>query len=131
MNARECRSDCARWLHKIEADIIEVAAHKHIYTELREIVLKNPRLHGRSAFWTYLVETYGHYVAAAVRRQVKIDRRAASMARVLKHLAETPNAIAREWFVARFANASLLRTSRCAGGGPPNKRLQPSAPVRS
>lgn len=93
MNLADYRSVWAKWLHAIQGDVIELANHRHLYTELRNTVATNPRLHGENVLWAYLVTTWAHYAAAAVRRQVKINNNAASMARLLKEISETPKAI--------------------------------------
>jgi AbiU2 len=88
-----------RWIGKpIHADVITMNHRRQIWRGLGEVI----RDHGSlpdSAFWQYYIDIYAATQAMAVRRQGDLDRRVASLARLLSQIAKHAELVTPEWWI--------------------------------
>lgn len=85
------------WMDVIIGELSMLLVYRHLFLQLREMALANPSVRDiPSVFWPYVGDTYAHYVAAAIRRQAKVESDSISLARLLRDIGREPAFILRE-----------------------------------
>jgi hypothetical protein len=98
--AEDTRAKWHRWLEIILAELQDALVYRHLFREVREIVLANATLVDTpSIYWAAWFDTYVHYGASAIRRQLKDSDESISLARLLRELVEHPTLLSREWYL--------------------------------
>jgi len=91
-----------RWLAGIRGEVEYMLHSRMMYTKFWGIIEANPRIKGPNAFYAWLNTMYAGYTAVAVRRQLDMDSRTVSMARLLTDVSGHPAALSRERYLGLF-----------------------------
>ncbi len=98
--AEDTREKWQHWLGIILAELQDALVYRHLFREVREIVLANGTLADTpSVYWAAWFDTYVHYGASALRRQLKNSDESVSLARLLRQIADQPTLLSREWYL--------------------------------
>jgi hypothetical protein len=73
--------------------------NRAVYREVGDIVRANSSL-PPSSFFTFLADTYATTQSIAVRRQSEVGSRVVSLGRILTEIADDPERLTREWYLA-------------------------------
>jgi len=95
------------WLKIVHDDIMQLIVKRNIFWELQEIIKANSELHKPSSFYKYLGDTYIAYISIGIRRQIKIDKKSISFARLLTELSETPSILSRKYYVSLYHGSAV------------------------
>ena len=98
-----------KWLKVVRGDIQQLLIKQNIFWEVQEIIRTNGELHKPSSFYRYLGDTYVAYISIGIRRQIKIDKRSISFARLLTELAGTPALLSRKYYVRLYEGSFVER----------------------
>lgn len=85
---------CA-WLETIERDVEMVFMYRRIFSETKDIVEKNERIDLSNPFFSLFSITYMDSSVMGIRRQLKIDPKSISLARLLTEIAHHPELVTR------------------------------------
>jgi hypothetical protein len=101
----QTREKWSEWLAQIRQEVYDLHLNHHVFHRVRRFGLENPAFRekaalGTNVFWVFLHHVFTHYAAMAVRRQCEIDKQVVSLGRLLNELAESPEFIRRDEFVA-------------------------------
>jgi hypothetical protein len=92
-----------RWgeqILKIHEHIMEALVSRRIHNEVGSLLHANPRLwRDNNSFYVWIASTYEDSALMAVRRQVDVDARSISLARLLKEIIGCSQVLSRERFV--------------------------------
>ena len=91
-----------KWMKVIHDDIQQLVMAKHEFSEIRELINNNSKLHKPNSFYSYLSKTYATYVSVGLRRQIKINSQSISFARLLKEMVESPSTFSRKYYVGLY-----------------------------
>jgi AbiU2 len=87
----------------IHEEIMYALVSRRVHNEVAEILRANPRLSRDSnSFYMWMASTYEDSILMAVRRQVDVDVRSISVARLLKEIIGCPHVLSRERFVEQI-----------------------------
>jgi hypothetical protein len=117
-----------RWLDgRILDEINGMGFMRVVYRNVTEIVTENDDL-PNSAFWDYFRETYAISQSIAVRRQAESSSRVHTLGRLIREIADSPDAVTRGSWLARG------RSELDAGGfdryaSADGSQLDPAIPV--
>ena len=106
------------WYDSMEAihkSISQLLGDVKVFHEMRDIILGNPDLPKSHRFYNYLFDSYISHVLMCIRRQIKIDKRSISFARLLKEISDNPH--------PQKLSRSVLRPS---SGGPVSPQWKPA-----
>jgi hypothetical protein len=92
------RARWREWDKRIMGQVIVLHEYRRVFHEIRMMTEANAVLQSGNLFWEVLRVTYAHYVAAAVRRQVKSDGESVSLMRLLRSIRARPKEISRETY---------------------------------
>jgi hypothetical protein len=90
------------WMDVIKAELHDLVVAKHVFHGVQSLIRANPALHQPSSFYDYLAQTYVSHVVIGVRRQIKSDKQSISMARLLEELVDSPQSMARSYYVGLY-----------------------------
>lgn len=87
-----------RWFETVTDEIKRLLYYKHIFWEVQTIINSNSELQRPSSFYTYLGDTYVTYIAMGVRRQIKVQNKSISFARLLSEIQDDPTMLSRQYY---------------------------------
>jgi len=87
-----------QWLRVVHDDVQQLLVKRDIFWKLQEIIKDNPGLHRPNSFYNYLGDTYVAYICIGIRRQVKVNKKSISFARLLVEIIEAPSALSRQYY---------------------------------
>jgi hypothetical protein len=90
------------WLETILEDVQNALIYRKIFAEVRAIIDANPRIQKASSFYEWMAGVYADSGLMAVRRQVDLDERSVSLARLLIDIRKSPQVLSRARFVALY-----------------------------
>jgi len=96
-----------RWLKVVRGDIEQLLIKRHIFWEVQEMIDSNSELHKPSSFYSFLGDTYIAYVAIGIRRQVKVDNKSVSFARLLNEIETCPEILSREYYTGLYKDSHV------------------------
>lgn len=96
-----------RWLETVKGEVSELVQAKHMFTEVREMISANPALQIDNSYYHYLASSYASYAISGVRRQLKVDNQSISFARLLTEMANSPDLLTREYYVALYIGSAV------------------------
>lgn len=104
-------SDAAfnRWnamLEKIKNEVTRLLVNRHIFWEVQEIIKANTRIQKPSSFYEWMGNVYATDAVIGVRKQIDLDKRSVSFARLLTDMAESPGIFSRDRFLAMYNDKS-------------------------
>jgi hypothetical protein len=89
MTMEKRRSRLEKWLNTIAEDVTEAITNQDIFREVQDIIRNNPQLQKRpSAFYQWMLSTFVHPSALAVRRQVDRGKDSVSLRKFLLEVYE-------------------------------------------
>jgi hypothetical protein len=89
----------------IHEHIMDAIVSRRIHNEVGEILQANLRLwRDNNSFFAWIASIYEDSALMAVRRQVDMDGRSMSLARLLKEIIGCPQVLSRERFVELFVS---------------------------
>lgn len=92
-----------RWMAAIYSEVVDVVVHRHIFTETVELVKAHSELRDRpSTFFQFMKSGYATLATTAVRRQGTSHKDSVSLLRLLKEMANTPEALTCARYKAAF-----------------------------
>ena len=92
-----------RWLESIKDEVRELVETKYIYTEILDIIEKNPNLNKEdNLFYAYLGRTYASHTAMGVRRQIKSKENSISIVRLFEEMISTPEVLSRKNYINMY-----------------------------
>jgi hypothetical protein len=91
-----------RWLEVLKGEIQELVVAKYTFHEIQGMIAANPKLQTGNSFYRYITSTYVSHVVIGLRRQLKTDHQSISLALLLQELAQTPEVLSREYYVALY-----------------------------
>lgn len=93
---------------KIHEHIMDAIVNRRIHNEIGAILQANLRLwRDNNSFYVWMASTYEDSALMAVRRQVDVDMRSISLARLLKQIIDCPHVLSRERFVGQVVSRYL------------------------
>jgi hypothetical protein len=95
------------WLSAIHDDIEQLLVNQNIFWEVQEVIKNNKRIHKPSSFYKYLGNTYTAYVTIGIRRQLKIDKKSISFARLLGEIGQHPSSLSRSYFKTLYEGSGV------------------------
>lgn len=98
------------WMERISEEIVKCAFDRYIFDRWWSIINKNPDIDINNTFVALVWSSYLQRQAMTVRRQVKIDQRAISLARLLGDIAKHDTSITREEFLKDHVNPDIEKT---------------------
>lgn len=90
-----------KWIDTIHTDVADLVIGRHIFWEVQDIIKANPKIQKPSSFYGLLGMTYGAWGSMGVRRQ--LDNDSVSLKRLLSQMAQTPQILSRQRYVAAYA----------------------------
>ena len=96
-----------RWLKVIYKDLVTLAAYRHVFQEIQEIVRKNPKVNVGSSFHDLIATGYSTFASISVRRQLDRDRRSVSLALLMDDILKNPAALSRRRMVKLYQRSRL------------------------
>ena len=94
-----------RWLKVVRGDIEQLLIKRDIFWAVQEMIDSNSELHKPSSFYSFLGDTYIAYVAIGIRRQVKVDNKSVSFARLLNEIETCPEILSREYYTGLYKDS--------------------------
>ncbi|MHB8679606.1 MAG: hypothetical protein ACYC7G_07720 [Rudaea sp.] len=91
----------------IKEELSDLVIARYTFQSVQKIISENPALHIHSSFYDYFAQTYVSHVVIGLRRQIKIDQRSISMARLLAEMIDTPEVLTRAHFVSLYADSAI------------------------
>ena len=113
------------WLEVIYDDVQGLLVNRHIYREVQEIVLSNPKIQTESAYYEWMAINYASTQAIGVRRQVDPRPEVISFVNLLGEVKGKPEVLGRQRYVALYSASGLSKETadrdfdRFAGKGQP------------
>lgn len=99
----------AKWTHWIEGpiadDILSIRLRRATWKTVQGLTEENGAL-PESYWWEFLFTTYSMTQAVGIRRQVDTDRRVASLGRLIREIAASPQVVTRESWLGLWDPAS-------------------------
>lgn len=96
-----------KWLAIIKDEVAELVRAKHMFVEVRQMIVTNPVIHVDNSYYRYLANSYASYAIVGIRRQVKIDQQSISFARLLAELAANPEVLSRKYYVGLYKDSTV------------------------
>ncbi len=96
-----------KWLKIIESEIYDLIITKDIFWEVQDLIKKNKKIQKPSIFNKYMGDTYISHVIIGIRRQVKIDNKSISFARLLSDINKDPIKITRNYFINLYKGSAV------------------------
>jgi len=93
------------WLKVLHDEIQQLVIAKDIFWEVQEIIKANKKIQKPSSFYEYLGNTYVSHSLIGMRRQLKVDSKSISLARLLTEMSETPEVFSRKYYKAMYAGS--------------------------
>lgn len=90
------------WFQTIFEDVQGALINRTIFQEVRAMIDANPKIQKHSSFYEWMANVYADSGSMAVRRQLDPDTRSVSLARLLNDIAEHPDILSRDRFVALY-----------------------------
>jgi hypothetical protein len=85
-----------RWINVICDDVEYLCYNKHIFLEVKKIIIANADLDHDNVFYDLLDNGYANIGAMGIRRQVKINSQSISLARLLEDIRKNPELVSIE-----------------------------------
>jgi hypothetical protein len=95
-----------KWFGGIYSEVTSLSVNRNIFWEVQDIIKNNPRIHKPSSFYEFLGSIYAVSSLMGIRRQVKIDKKSISFARLLEEICETPKVLSRSRFVSLYRGST-------------------------
>jgi hypothetical protein len=94
MTLEKRRSRLEKWLNIVAENVAEAITNQDIFREVQDIIWNNPQLQKRpSGFYQWMLSTFVHSSALAVRRQVDRGKDSLSLLKFLREVYEHPDLI--------------------------------------
>jgi hypothetical protein len=93
-----------RWLDAIHEEVRILLMDKYIFWEVQKMIKNNPSIQKPSAFYEFFGSIYGDSALMGIRRQVKIDKKSISLARLLDEICKTPEILSRNRYIELYDN---------------------------
>lgn len=127
---RNLRRKWRGWVTRVEQELTNPVISRHIYNQVRKIVLANPDIRRPSDFHIWLVHNYFVATSVGIRRLTDADARSVSLTRLLHDIQRHSCALTRVSYVRPFPvwlkHAGSRQFDRFAGPG--NTSLDPRIP---
>ena len=107
MNKDQKFAKWQKWLDRIFEDIQGILINRHVFWEVQEIIRSNKKIHIGSIFYQWMGIVYPSSTVIGIRRQLDMDKRSISFARLLTEIINNPETISRERFIALYKDSGL------------------------
>jgi hypothetical protein len=91
-----------RWIERLESEVQGLLIACHIFEGVREIVARNPQIHGPDDFFSWLARNYATSVSLGIRKLTDHDNRSLSLKRFLEDVAANASVLTRDGYVAMY-----------------------------
>jgi hypothetical protein len=90
-----------RWIQgpTIAGDVTNMHLQRHAWLEVSQVIQSNGQLPD-SYWWKFMLDTYRHTQASAVRRQADTHKDAASLGKLIEQIRDDPTRITRDFWLA-------------------------------
>lgn len=105
MNAKQkvnIRRKWRRWLERIGDDVGWLLTSHDIFQEIQRILKSNKNIQAPALLHDWIVDNYAARVSMGIRRLSDHDKRAISLYRLIKEIADNADALTRDWFVSKY-----------------------------
>lgn len=96
-----------QWLEIIRLELHDLLLYRRVFWDVQEIIKTNRAIHTPSVFYSFLGHAYAAYAVAAIRRQIKRDKKSVSLARLLEELVAYPQVLSRSYFVSLYKGSPV------------------------
>jgi hypothetical protein len=96
-----------RWLKSIEVEITQLVVARDIFWSVQKLIEGNKAIQKPSSFFKYMGDTYISFIVMGIRRQIKIDGKSISFARLLSEIECYPEKISRQYFRKLYKGSSV------------------------
>lgn len=89
----------------IGAEVQQLLVAEHLFWETQKLIRQNAHVQKPSAFYRYMGDAHIALVVSGIRRQVKVDARSISIARLLSEIAEQPEKVSRKGYCDLYCDS--------------------------
>ncbi|HIK13923.1 MAG TPA: hypothetical protein IGS53_01260 [Leptolyngbyaceae cyanobacterium M33_DOE_097] len=86
----------AKWLRVIHAEVSVLAESAAIYSEIRQVVIDNPRINKSNQFYEWMTKNYVDTTLIRIRRLLDRDKNTVSLSNLLSEMRENLHFLSRE-----------------------------------
>lgn len=98
------------WLSTILTDVRGLLINRHIFQEVQKIIRSNAKIQLESSFYEWMGNVYAASAVIGVRRQLDMDKRSISFARLFDEIIKNPQVISRERFTALYKGSVVPKS---------------------
>ncbi|MFH0829425.1 MAG: hypothetical protein V1907_04625 [Candidatus Kerfeldbacteria bacterium] len=90
------------WLEILRKEVHILLSHRLVFNETQQIIKDNLDIQKPSAFYNLLGQGYAALIVLGIRRQVKIDSKSISLAKLLAEISKQPNLVTRQDYIKLY-----------------------------
>lgn len=101
------------WLAIIKNEVQLLLIARDIFWSVQRMIEANRRIQMASSFYSFLGNSYVANAAMSVRRQLKVDAKSISLARLLTEIIQNPQILDRQYYKSLYAGSNVEDMADC------------------